>query len=132
MQFPEYALAVTSVKQKYRTLLESRSQWLRCLRRRSEVACLLGLRFRIPSVYGCLSLVNAVCCQLEVYATGRSLVDGSSTECGVSEYHLETSKTRRLRPTRIIGPWGCYKKTPSVKQSTSLVSCLHSRPFITP
>jgi uncharacterized membrane protein YccC len=31
--------------------------------------------------YGCLSLVSVVCCQVEVSATGRSLVQRGSTEC---------------------------------------------------
>jgi hypothetical protein len=35
--------------------------------------------------HGCLSLVSVVCCQV-VSATGRSLVQGSPTECGVSKY----------------------------------------------
>jgi hypothetical protein len=33
--------------------------------------------------HGCLSLVNVVCCQVEVSATGWSLVQRSPTECGV-------------------------------------------------
>ena len=32
---------------------------------------------------GCLSLVNAVCWQVEISATGRSLVQRSPTDCGV-------------------------------------------------
>jgi hypothetical protein len=31
--------------------------------------------------YGCLSLVNVVCCQVEVFATDRFLVQRSPTEC---------------------------------------------------
>ena len=53
-------------------------------------AQLLGLRGRIAPGQGCLSLVSAVCCQLEVIATDRSLVRRSPTECPVSEYDLET------------------------------------------
>ena len=34
--------------------------------------------------HGCLSLVSVVCCQVEVSATGWSLVQRSRTECGVS------------------------------------------------
>ena len=34
--------------------------------------------------HGCLSLVSAVCCQVEVSASGRSLVQRSPTERGVS------------------------------------------------
>ena len=37
-----------------------------------------------------LSPVSAVCCQVEVSATGRSLVQRSPTECGESEWvHYE-------------------------------------------
>jgi hypothetical protein len=46
--------------------------------------------------HGSLSLVSVVCCQLEVSATGRSLVRRSPTECGVSECNLEASTVRRL------------------------------------
>jgi hypothetical protein len=35
-------------------------------------------------VHACLSLVSGVCCQVEVSATGRSLVQRSPTYCGVS------------------------------------------------
>jgi hypothetical protein len=86
---------------------------------RSVVVPLLGLRVTIPPWYGYLSLVNVVCCQVEVSATGRSLVEGSPAEYGVSECHLETSRTRRLRATRTVGPWGggrlgeFYKKIPN-------------------
>jgi hypothetical protein len=33
----------------------------------------------------CLSLFSVVCCQAEISATGRSLVQRSATHCGVSE-----------------------------------------------
>jgi len=46
---------------------------------------LLGLRFRIPTGAWIFSLLNVVCCQVEVSATGRSLVQRSPTDCGVSE-----------------------------------------------
>jgi hypothetical protein len=36
-------------------------------------------------VHGCLSLVSVVCCQVEVSATGWSLVQRSPTELGVSK-----------------------------------------------
>jgi hypothetical protein len=35
--------------------------------------------------HGCLSLVIVVCCQVEVFETGWSLVQRSPTECGVSK-----------------------------------------------
>ena len=33
--------------------------------------------------HGCLSVVSVVCCQIEVSATDRSLIQGSPTDCGV-------------------------------------------------
>jgi hypothetical protein len=51
--------------------------------------------------HGCLSLVSVVCCQVEVSATGWSLVQRSPTECGVSECDRKASKKmRRPRPPR--------------------------------
>jgi len=49
-------------------------------RRGSAVACLLGLRVRIPPGHGCLSLVNVVCCRV-VSVMGCSLVLRSPTDC---------------------------------------------------
>ena len=46
----------------------SRSQWPRGLRRRSAAALLLRLWVRIPPV-AWMSVVNVVCCQVEVSAT---------------------------------------------------------------
>jgi hypothetical protein len=47
-------------------------------RRSSAATCLL--RFG----HGCLSVVSDVCCQVEISASGRSLVHRSSSECGAS------------------------------------------------
>jgi hypothetical protein len=125
-----------------------RSQWPRCLRRRSIAAPLLELWVRIPPRawmfvlccirtvvwnvkwhegrkgfkqykngskgenpgqtkknrlgHGCLSLVNVVCCQVEVSATGWSLVQRSPTECGVSKkcVIVKPRKMRQPRPPR--------------------------------
>jgi len=43
-------------------------------------------------------------CQVEVAATGRSLVQRSATDCGVSEYDIEASTMRRPRPTTAATP----------------------------
>ena len=51
-----------------------------------------------------LSLVSVVCCQVEVSATGRSLVQRSPTECGVSECDVETLTMRKPRPTGDVEP----------------------------
>jgi hypothetical protein len=40
--------------------------------------------FRSRRGHGCLSVVSVVCCLVEVSATGRSLVQRSPTDCGVS------------------------------------------------
>ena len=48
-------------------------------------------RFESRRRHGCLSLVSVVCCQVGVLSSGWSLVQGSPTECGVSECDLETS-----------------------------------------
>jgi hypothetical protein len=63
----------------------SRSQWPRGLGRGSAAVRLLGLRVRIPPGRECLLLVSVVCCQVDVSASGWSLVQRSPTECGVSK-----------------------------------------------
>jgi hypothetical protein len=45
--------------------------------------------------HGCLSLVIVVCCQVQVPALGWSHVQGSPTECGVSECDREASIMKR-------------------------------------
>ena len=65
----------------FRVFLFSRFQWLRDLRRRSEVARLLGLWVRISPGHGCVSVVFCV-------LSGRGLCVGPITRpgesCGVS------------------------------------------------
>ena len=39
---------------------------------------------RIPIGHGSLSLLSVACYQVDVFATGRSPVQRSSTDCGVS------------------------------------------------
>jgi hypothetical protein len=58
--------------------------------------------------FGCLSLVSVVCCQVEVSASGWSLVQRSPAECGVSECGREASKMRRPWPTRSYCVRGKY------------------------
>ena len=60
--------------------------WLQCgpKRRRSAAADFAGIAGSNPTgVYGYLSLVSVVCCQVEVSATGRSLVQRSLAGSGV-------------------------------------------------
>jgi hypothetical protein len=49
--------------------------------------------------HGRLSIVSVVCCQVEVPSTGRSLIQRSPTECGVSVRDREASEMRRPWPT---------------------------------
>jgi len=50
-------------------MYKCRSRWPRGLRRESAAVRLLGLWVHIPPDHGCLSLLNAVCCQVEVSAS---------------------------------------------------------------
>jgi hypothetical protein len=54
--------------------------------------------------HGCMCLVSVEYCQVEVSATGRSLVQWRLTDCGVSESDLEISAMRRPQPTRVVQP----------------------------
>ena len=55
--------------------------------------------------HGCVSVV---CCQVEISASGWSLVQRSPTECGVSECNHESSTMRR--PSATKGCWVMVKK----------------------
>jgi len=65
-------------------ILHSCSQWPCCLRRGSAVPRLLGLWVPVPPGQGWLSLVGVTCCQVQVSASGWSLVQRSPTECCMS------------------------------------------------
>jgi hypothetical protein len=62
--------------------------------------CDYGFESRLG--HGCLSVVSVVCCQVEVFATGWSLVQRSPTEFGVSKkcVIVKPRKMRRSRPPR--------------------------------
>jgi hypothetical protein len=49
-----------------------------------------------------LSLVSVLCCQVEFSAKSRSLVQRSSTDCGVSGCDLENSTVRRPKPSKVV------------------------------
>jgi hypothetical protein len=76
--------------------LQSQSQYPRGLRCGSSAPHVLGLWVRIPPEHGGFSFASIVCCQVEVSASGRSLVQRSPTVCGVSECDLEVSILRTL------------------------------------
>jgi len=79
----------------------SRSQWPRRPRRGSVAPRLLGFRFESCRKHGYLPPGSAVCCQVEIPASGCSLVQRSRTECGASERHRGVCVLRRPRITRI-------------------------------
>jgi hypothetical protein len=66
------------------TITLCRSLWPRSLRRRSVATELLITWVRIPRRHGCVFVVSVVCCQVEVSASGWSLVQRSPTDCGAS------------------------------------------------
>ena len=82
------------------TIGQCRSQQPRGLRLGSTAVRLLGLRVRIPQAYGCLSVASVECCQVEVSAVSRSLVQRRPNQCGFSEFDREASIKRRPWPTR--------------------------------
>jgi hypothetical protein len=49
--------------------------------------------------HGYLSVVGVLLCQVEISVTGRSVIQRSRTEFGVSECDTEASTMRRLYPT---------------------------------
>jgi hypothetical protein len=51
---------------------------------------------------------GCLCCQVEVSATGWSLVQRSPTKCGVSECDLAASTMKTPRPTRAVQMWHIY------------------------
>jgi hypothetical protein len=60
------------------------TQWPRGLRRRSAAERFAGIVDSNPTGgMKFFSLVQCLCCQVEVSATGRSLVQRSPTDCGV-------------------------------------------------
>jgi hypothetical protein len=71
----------------------------------SAVARWVGLWVRTPPE-SWMSLVSVVCNQVEVSASGSSLVQRSSTYCEVSECDCVASIMRRPWPVRSVAPWG--------------------------
>ena len=100
------------------------SRWPRGLRRRSVAACFLGLRVRIPRGHGCLSPVNVVCCQVEVYVSGRSIIQRIPIECGVSECDSEASSILR-RPWPTSGCCFMKKKSLNVPINNYILNTLN-------
>jgi hypothetical protein len=75
-------------------LQHGRSQLSRGLRRRSAAKRLLGSWVRIPQGTPMFVSCECLCCEVEVSATGRSLVQGSPTDCCV--FQCDQVKNRNL------------------------------------
>jgi hypothetical protein len=69
------------------------SQWPRDLRRRSAAARLLGSWVRIPPRAWIFVSCECLCCQVEVSATSRSLVQRSPTDFGVCPIVIKWKET---------------------------------------
>ena len=80
--------------------LGRRSQQPRGLRRNLRPFACWGCGFESRRVHGYRSLESVVCCQVEVSTTGRSFVQRSPTDRGVSECDSEASIMRRSWSTR--------------------------------
>jgi hypothetical protein len=80
-----------------------RSLWPHDLKSGSVPACFWVCGFESRRGHGFLSLVSVVCCQVEVSAAVRSLVQGRLTKCDASECDRKALLVRRPWPTR-----GCY------------------------
>jgi hypothetical protein len=72
-----------------------------------------------------MSLVSVVCCQVQVSALSRSLVQGNPTECVVSECDREPSIMRGPAPLGAFAPWKRKFTGPT------LVSITINHPYLT-
>ena len=81
-----FLVVIQLIKHKFcsTTLHIGWSRWQHGLRPGSMATDLLG--YWIQILPGCLSLVNVLCCHVEIFVTGRSLFQRSPIECGVSKW----------------------------------------------
>jgi hypothetical protein len=97
---PSPQLQFNHLKEEFHLTHACRSQWLRPLGVGLRPLACWNCGFESHRVHGCLSLVSVVCCQVEVSASGLSLLQRSPTECGVSKRHRKVSTWRRSCRTR--------------------------------
>ena len=69
---------------------------------------MLGLQVRISPGEWIFVFLSVVCCQVEVSATVRSLVQWNPTESEMSECDRETSTMRKPSPTKALKPRNKY------------------------
>jgi len=75
-----------------------------CQRRGSAAACLLELRVWFPPGIIYMSPGSVLCCQIEVSASGWSLIQRIPSERGVSECDRAASKMRGPGPLEVVAP----------------------------
>jgi len=97
-----------------------RSQWPRGLRRRSADPRLLRLWVRIPP--GAWMFVSVVCWKVEVFATSRSLVQRSPTDCGASLCVW----SRNLMNEDALVQWGGGGLSPYKQTHNIVVRVIHN------
>jgi hypothetical protein len=85
----------------------SRSQWVCGLRCGSVLFTWWDCGFESWRGHGCFSLVGVVCCQVEVSALGWPHIQGSPTECGVSDCDFEALIPGDPDPLGAVVPWIC-------------------------
>ena len=104
-----------------------RSQWPRGLRRRSAAARLLRSWVRIPPG-AWMFVVNVVCCQVDVSATGLSLIQRRPTACDASLCVIKKPRMRGKSPPRGCGKYnqkGCNaKKTNNKHESSNFIEVI--------
>ena len=88
--------------------------------------------FEVRRKHWYLSLVSVVCCQVEVLASGWSLVQRSPTDCGVSEFDREASTMRSPWPTRVCPSikkmlFIKFDPSPLRKTNTFVIICLRMK-----
>ena len=77
--------------------IAARSKALVCGR---PLAGIVGSNTTLAWIFG----VSVVCCQVQVSASGRSLVQGSPTDCGVSDCDREASWCKAMTLNRFESP----------------------------
>jgi hypothetical protein len=77
-----------------------------------------GIAVSNPAGSIVISLLWLFCFGVEICASSWSLVQRSPTKCGVSECDLETSRMRRIRPTRTVVPWKCVSEHLNISEFT--------------
>jgi len=83
-------------------------------------------RFQSRRGHGCLFLLIVLCCQVEVSASGRSLVQRSPTECGICKAGITRGYFTRNSPASSVAMPITYRNE-KAGQSANSVLVQHSK-----